>query len=52
MPPDSPEQESFLSVVLRNKRWWLPPLVVALLLIALLVLSLSDGASPFVYSPF
>jgi hypothetical protein len=35
-----------------NKRWWLVPLVILILLEAVLVLLASSGAAPFIYPLF
>jgi hypothetical protein len=36
----------------RNRKWWLVPLILALLLIGLLVLIGGTGAGPFIYTLF
>lgn len=35
-----------------NKRWWLTPIVVFLLLLGLLLVLASTGAAPFIYTLF
>ncbi|HWX18924.1 MAG TPA: DUF5989 family protein [Candidatus Binatia bacterium] len=35
-----------------NKKWWLLPLVVALLVLGLLVLLSGTGLAPFIYTLF
>jgi len=35
-----------------NKRWWLTPIVVCLLLLGILLVLGSTGAAPFIYSIF
>ncbi|HUT11988.1 MAG TPA: DUF5989 family protein [Thermoguttaceae bacterium] len=35
-----------------NKKWWLTPIVLVLLLISALVLLTSSGAAPFIYTLF
>lgn len=35
-----------------NKKWWLTPIVIALLLIAVIVFSAGTGLAPFVYTLF
>lgn len=36
----------------QNKKWWLTPIVVAVLLFGLLVLLAGTGAAPFIYTLF
>ena len=43
------EMIGFLST---NKRWWLTPIVVCLLLLGILMILGSTGAAPFIYSMF
>jgi hypothetical protein len=38
--------------VLHNKKWWLTPIIVALLLVGLLVVIGGTGAAPFIYTLF
>lgn len=35
-----------------NKKWWLLPLLVVLLLIGLLIVMAGTGAAPFIYTLF
>ena len=35
-----------------NKRWWLTPIVVFLLLLGVLLILASTGAAPFIYTLF
>lgn len=35
-----------------NKKWWLLPIVIAILLIGVLVLLSSTGVAPFIYTLF
>lgn len=42
-----------LSFFMRNKRWWLVPMVVSLFLIgALIILGQSSAIAPFIYTLF
>lgn len=42
----------FVDFLLDNKKWWLAPLVVMLLLVSLLVILGGTGAAPFIYTLF
>ncbi|MEC7565448.1 MAG: DUF5989 family protein [Planctomycetota bacterium] len=42
----------FWDFLKHNKKWWLTPVILSLLLIALLVLTASTGAGPFIYTFF
>jgi hypothetical protein len=42
----------FLHFLATNKKWWLTPIIVALLLIGVLVLLGSTAAAPFIYTLF
>ena len=42
----------FIAFLKYNKKWWLTPIVVALLLIAILAISAGTGAAPFIYTLF
>jgi hypothetical protein len=42
----------FVDFVLHNKKWWLIPIILALLLLGLLVLLSGTGAAPFIYTLF
>lgn len=35
-----------------NKRWWMTPIVICLLLLGILLVLGSTGAAPFIYSLF
>lgn len=35
-----------------NKRWWLTPIVIVLLLLGALLILASTGAAPFIYTLF
>ena len=38
--------------VLHNKKWWLTPVFVLLLLLSLVVILAGTGAAPFIYTLF
>jgi hypothetical protein len=42
----------FVSFVLHNKKWWLTPIIVILVLVAVLVVLGGSGVAPFIYSLF
>jgi hypothetical protein len=44
----------FVDFVLHNKKWWMTPIVVSLLLLGLLVFLMSGagGVAPFIYTLF
>jgi hypothetical protein len=42
----------FLSFVLHNKKWWLTPIIVVLLLVGVLAVLGGTGMAPFIYSLF
>jgi hypothetical protein len=42
----------FIEFLLHNKKWWLTPIIVVLLLIGLLVVLSGTGAAPFIYTLF
>ena len=42
----------FVDFLLHNKKWWLAPIIVMLLLIGLLVILGGTGAAPFIYTLF
>ncbi|MCY2991851.1 MAG: DUF5989 family protein [Planctomycetota bacterium] len=42
----------FLQFLLENKKWWLLPIVLVLLLFGLLVVFATTGAAPFIYTLF
>ncbi len=42
----------FTYFVAHNKKWWLAPILLALLLVGVLVVLGSTGAAPFIYTLF
>jgi hypothetical protein len=42
----------FLHFAAHNKKWWLAPILILLLLLGILVLAGGTGAAPFIYSLF
>lgn len=42
----------FVDFLLHNKKWWLIPIVLVLLLFGLLVMLSGTGAAPFIYTLF
>ena len=42
----------FLDFLLHNKKWWLTPIILVLLLVGLLVIFAGTGAAPFIYTLF
>jgi hypothetical protein len=42
----------FYDLLRQNKKWWLVPIVVALLLIGVLVILAATKAAPFIYPLF
>ena len=66
-PPESPESSElerhaqqaprslpveFFAFLMDNKKWWLAPLILTLLLIGALVVLGGSGAAPFIYTLF
>jgi Family of unknown function (DUF5989) len=51
-----PEQESllreFLSFLAHNKKWWMLPIVIVMLLLAILIWLSQTAAAPFIYNLF
>lgn len=43
--------EEFFAFAWQNKAWWIVPIVLVLLLLALLIVA-GQGAAPFVYTLF
>ncbi|MDH5676266.1 MAG: DUF5989 family protein [Myxococcales bacterium] len=41
-----------LDFLVENKKWWLAPIVVSILLLGLLVLLSGTAAAPFIYTLF
>jgi len=42
----------FADFLLHNKKWWLTPIIVVLLLFGLLIVLAGTGAAPFIYTLF
>ena len=42
----------FLDFIVHNKKWWLIPIIVVLLLLGLVALLSGTGAAPFIYTLF
>ena len=42
----------FLAFLTENKKWWLAPIIAALLLVGILVLLSGSVAAPFIYTLF
>ena len=42
----------FWSLLRYNKKWWLTPIIIALLLFGVLVFLLGTSAAPFIYTLF
>lgn len=42
----------FVDFSLHNKKWWLTPIVLVLLLVGLLLVLGGTGAAPFIYTLF
>jgi hypothetical protein len=42
----------FLAFLAENKKWWLLPIVIVLLLISVLAFLATTGAAPFIYTLF
>jgi hypothetical protein len=42
----------WIDFLLHNKKWWLTPILLALLAVAVLVVIGSSGAAPFLYTIF
>lgn len=49
--PKGPLRE-FLSFVMHNKKWWLTPILIVLLLVGVLAVLGGSGVAPFIYSLF
>jgi len=50
--PQSGFVREFVDFLLHNKKWWLTPIILVLLLVALLVALGGTGAAPFIYTLF
>lgn len=42
----------FWDFLLHNKKWWLAPIILILLLFGLLIVLAGTGAAPFIYTLF
>ncbi|HEY4641161.1 MAG TPA: DUF5989 family protein [Thermoanaerobaculia bacterium] len=42
----------FLGFLKHNKKWWLTPIILALLLLGILIILGATGAAPFIYTLF
>ena len=42
----------FLTFALQNKKWWLTPIIVLLILVSALIILGGSGVAPFIYSIF
>ena len=42
----------FVEFLLHNKKWWLMPIILVLLLLGLLIVLAGTGAAPFIYTLF
>lgn len=42
----------FGDFLLHNKKWWLTPIILVLLLFGLLIILAGSGAAPFIYTLF
>ena len=42
----------YVDFLLHNKKWWLIPIIVALLLVGVLIVLGSSAAAPFIYTLF
>ena len=42
----------FIDFLAHNKKWWLAPIIVILLLFGLLIILAGTGAAPFIYTLF
>jgi len=42
----------FSAFLRQNKKWWVTPIVVSILLLGLLVILAGTGAAPFIYTLF
>jgi hypothetical protein len=48
----TPFLKDFCHFLIREKRWWLTPIVIVLLLLGLLLWFSSSALSPFIYTLF
>jgi Family of unknown function (DUF5989) len=42
----------FVTFLRQNKKWWIAPIVISILLLGLLVILGGTGAAPFIYTLF
>ncbi|MGC6423729.1 MAG: DUF5989 family protein [Lentimonas sp.] len=42
----------FFGLLMENKKWWLAPIIIIMLLFGVLMLLAGTGAAPFIYSVF
>ena len=42
----------FIAFMRDNKKWWLAPIIIVLLLVGILVILGGTGAAPFIYTLF
>ena len=42
----------FVDFLLHNKKWWLTPIILVLLLVGVLIVLGGSGAAPFIYTLF
>jgi len=42
----------FVSFLKENKKWWLAPIIIVLLLFGVLIILAGTGAAPFIYTLF
>ena len=42
----------FLHFALHNKRWWLTPILILLIMVGVLIVLGGSGVAPFIYSLF
>ena len=42
----------FCEFLLHNKKWWLTPIILVLLVVGLLIMLTSTAAGPFIYTMF
>jgi len=50
--PQSGVLGELLAFLLQNKKWWLTPIILVLLLVGLLIILGGTGAAPFIYTLF